>query len=427
MALTELQCSRAKPDSKEQLLSDGNGLNLLIRVKGTKTWVYQFRLNGSKYKLNYGNYPAIGLADARKLHAFAKQMLALGQHPAELLENDEARRMILAGHSKSEIETVQYQAALASQQAARMTFSQAAQRYKEEWVDHNWKSPDKGFAPVRLHLEPKIGNLALDDIDAPLLRELLYDLRERRGVQASLSTHGWATRVFGYALEHNWCNHNPAQQIKAMRIGQRGKRTRWLTAPEIRRYLAALYQVDCYRGYKLALHLLLMLALRKNELVGANWREFDLPTGEWLIPKERMKGKKEHRVFLPRQAIAILQELQRLGDNSPWVMPMPTDRRRAMNGNNLNGAHAAAINAAKIEDYVIHDHRHTASTLLREMGNLPEVVEAALSHAIPGIAGVYAHAQYKEQRLAMLQSWADFLDQTMNEQTVVQATFRKLA
>ena len=98
-----------------------------------------------------------------------------------------------------------------------------------------------------------------------------------------------------------------------------------------------------------------------------------------------------------------------------------------MNGNNLNGTHAAAIHAAKIEDYVIHDHRHTASTQLREMGHLPEVVEAALSHAVPGIAGVYAHAQYKEQRLAMLQSWADFLDRTMNEQTVIQATFRKQA
>lgn len=107
---------------------------------------------------------------------------------------------------------------------------------------------------------------------------------------------------------------------------------------EIRRYLAGLYQSNCYRGYKLALHLLLM--------------------------------------------VEMLRERQRLGGNSPWVLPMPTNPDRPMNGNNLDGAHHAAITAAKIEDYVIHDHRHTASTHLREMGHLPEVVETALSHAI---------------------------------------------
>jgi len=62
---------------------------------------------------------------------------------------------------------------------------------------------------------------------------------------------------------------------------------------------------------------------------------------------------------------------------------------------------------------------------LREQGHSPEVVETALSHAIPGMAGVYSHAQYKTQRLEMLQSWASFLDKVMNERTVIQATFRK--
>lgn len=427
MPLTELQCAKAKPDAKERLLPDGTGLTLLIRVKGTKTWLYQFRHADKKYKLNYGNYPEIGLADARKLHAIAKQLLARGQHPAETLLCSDARRMILAGHSLLEVEAARAQIVADTQLAARMTFGAAADHYKMEWVDRNWKSPDKGFSPVRVHLLPKLADLALDDIDTPMLRELLYDVRERRGVQAALISHGWAARIFSYALEHDWCKHNPAQQIKAARIGSRGKRDRWLTVQEIRRYLAGLYQADCYRGYKLALHLLLMLALRKNELVGANWKEFDLESGEWLIPAARMKNSKEHRVFLPLQAIAMLEELRRLGGGSEWVMPMPSNQKRVMHGNNLNGAHAAAINAAKIEDYVIHDHRHTASTQLRELGHPPEVVEAALSHAIPGIAGVYAHAQYKEQRLAMLQSWADFLDRIMREQTIIQATFRKLA
>lgn len=427
MALTELQCRNAKATGKEYQLADADGLSLVVRAKGAKFWRCEYRLNGKKAKYGYGNYPDIGLAEARDLHAAARKLIAQGRHPVEVLDDDKSKRMLLQGHGLIAVEVAQADAAEQKAQARRMTFGQAADRYKTEWVDLNWKSPDKGFSPVRLHLLPRLADLALDDIEPSMLRDHIYEIRERKGVQVALSAHGWAGRVFAYALEHDWCYRNPAQAIKAARIGQRGRRDRWLTIQEIRRYLASLYQVDCYRGYKLALHLLLVLALRKNELCGAHWSEFDLDAGEWLVPASRMKTKKEHIVFLPKQAIEMLKELKRLGYGSDWVLPMPTNPKRPMNGNNLDGTHAAAIMAAKIDNYVIHDHRHTASTQLREMGHPPEVVETALSHAIAGMAGVYSHAKYKKQRLAMLQEWADFLDKTMNENAVISATFRKLA
>ena len=138
-----------------------------------------------------------------------------------------------------------------------------------------------------------------------------------------------------------------------------------------------------------------------------------------------MKIKKDHLVLLPTQAVEMLRELQRLAGGSPWVMPMPTSPKRAMHSNNLSAAHAAALEFAEITDYNIHDHRHTASTHLRERGHSPEVVEVTLSHAIPGMAGTYSHAQYKDQRREMLQSWANFLDSVVNERVVIQANFGK--
>lgn len=427
MAITELKALNLKATGKEYQFADGDGLSLVVRAKGGKFWRADMRLDGKKLKYGYGNYPELSIANARRLHAVARQLIEAGRHPATVLDDQAARQVIIDGGSLKEAEARAHVSALQTAHAQRPTFGAAADAYKTGWVDTKWKSPDKGWSPVRVHLLPKLAELALEDIDAPTLRELLYDVRERCGVAIALIAHGWATRIFDYAMEHEWCKANPAHQIKAARIGQNTKRTRWLTTPEIRRYLAALYQCDGYRGYKLALNLLLMLALRKNELCGASWKEFDFDAGEWHIPATRMKAKKDHRVYLPQQAMVMLAELQRLGGGSEWVMPMPTDPSRHMNANNLDGTHAAAINAAKIDDYVIHDHRHTVSTQLREQGHLPEVVEAALSHAIPGVAGVYAHAQYKEQRLAMLQAWADFLDRTMNEQTVIAGTFRKVA
>lgn len=423
----DVRYRNAEITGKEYQLSDENALYLLVRAQGTRTWRYEFRLHGKKQKYTYGNYPEITLANARKLHAAARRLVEVGRHPAELLDSYESTRLLCDGHSFEEVEARAEQIKVQAQRGARPTFSDAAMKYKIEHVDRTWKNPDKGFSPVRVHLLPQLGTLALDDIEVSTVRELIYDVREHKGVQAALHAHGWACRVFDFAIEHELCKFNPAQAIKASRVGTKGKRTRYMTAPEIRRYLTGLYQADGYRGYKLALHLLLMLALRKNELCGANWAEFNLDAAEWLIPANRMKSKKEHLVFLPAQAVEMLLELKRLGYGSEWVMPMPTNPSRPMNGNNLDGAHAAAITAGHIQDYVIHDHRHTASTLLREQGHVVEVVETALSHAIPGMAGTYSHAQYKVQRLAMLQSWADFLDRTMNEQTVIAGTFRKIA
>ena len=423
--LTDTEIKKLKATGKEYQRADGKGLVIVVRAKGTKFWRYEFRLDGKKEKYGYGNYPQIGLSDARKIHEVARQLIELGKHPASLLDKPNAIQMIIDGGSIKEIES---QAATIKENElmlAMTTFGDAAEKYKAEWVNVKWKDPERGWSPVRLHLLPKLAELPLELIDVGLIRELIYDIREHKGVATALSSHAWAERIFSFAIEHDYCKNNPAGLIKAARVGNRNKRTRWLTSPEIKRYLTGIYQSNGYRGYKLALHLLLMLALRKNELCGASWNEIDFDKGEMLIPAGRMKTKKDHLVMLPTQALEMLKELQRLCGGSPWVLPMSTDPSRAMNGNNISATHAAALTYGDIIDYNIHDHRHTASTLLREQGHSPEVVETALSHAIGGMAGTYSHAQYKTQRLEMLQSWADFLDTVMTERTVIQATFRK--
>jgi len=425
MALTDTEIKKLKATGKDYQKADSGGLVLVIREAGGKFWRYEYRLDGKKFRYGLGNYPEISLSDARKIHTIARQLVEFGKHPAMLLDNHGAKQMAIDGFSIKELESKAAATKEAEAVQALMTFGDAAEKYKTEWVDMKWKDPDKGWSPVRLHLLPKLADSPLEVIDVTLLRELIYDLREHKGVAIALLSHGWADRIFSYAIEHDYCKHNPAALIKAARVGNRHKRTRWLAIPEIKRYLTGLYQSNCYRGYKLALHLLLMLALRKSELCGAAWSEIDLEKGEMLIPAGRMKTKKDHLVMLPTQAIEMLQELQRLSSGSPWVMPMATNPGRAMHSNNLDATHGAALAAGDIIDYNIHDHRHTASTHLREQGHSPEVVETALSHAIPGMAGVYSHAQYKTQRLEMLQSWASFLDKVMNERTVIQATFRK--
>ena len=180
MALTDTEIKKAKPLEKDYQLGDGRGLTLVIRKKGTKTWRYEFRFDGKKDKYHYGNYPQISLENARKIHTVARELIAFGKHPATLLDVPGAMQMIVDGHSIKEIEVkVAAIKELATVQAM-MTFGDAADKYKTEWVNTKWKDPEKGWSPVKLHLLPKLADIPLEAIDVTLLRELIYDLRENK-------------------------------------------------------------------------------------------------------------------------------------------------------------------------------------------------------------------------------------------------------
>lgn len=407
MKLTHLKISqKAKPAEKDFQLSDGHGLALIVRSGGERVWVYEYRIGDKKTKLRLGDFPGMSLAEAREKHQAARKLVRQGICPKAQAEAEKAAR---EAHD------------------TRLTFAQAAERYRDEWLARAWKDPGKPWGVIQRNLIPQFGAVPLEELTVEAIRLALYDLRARRGEAAAMEAHGAMRRILAYAVEHGWMPHNPAAAIAPKRIGTRKKRDRYLKAQEIRRYLSELYRSSCFRGYKLGLHLLLMLGLRLNELAGAAWSEIDLEGGEWRIPAERMKSRREHWVPLAPQTVAMFRELKDLSFGSSWVFPMHTDLSRAMNGNNLGTVHRAICGACGIEDYHVHDHRHTASTHLHEMGYPPDVVEAALAHAIRGLRGVYSHAEYREQRRAMLAAWADHLDALMNETQVVQATFRKLA
>ena len=407
MMLTDPKLQKnVKPTGKDYQLADGGGLSLIVRAKGKMTWRYEYRVNGKKEKLTLGNYPAMSLAEARRLHQEKKLMVDRGESP---IATDQAEQRAV------EVEQ------------SRVTFGKAAERYKAEWIDRNWKNPEKAWQPIALHLLPTLGDKPLEEITIGDIRALLYEKRERNGEQAALYAHSAAKRIFAYAVEHEWCTSNPALMIASQRIGSRRKRSRYLSTAEMKRYLNLVYQSSAYRGYKLGLHLLLMLGLRLHEVVQANWSEIDLDKAEWRIPAERMKGGLEHIVLLPPQAVEILHELQHLGSGSEWLFPMKSDLGRPMHGNNVGSVHRAVCITGGIDDYHVHDHRHTLSTHLHEMGYPPDVIEATLAHALGGMRGVYNNAEYREQRKAMLQAWADHLDSLVNGASIIRANFRKSA
>ncbi len=176
-----------------------------------------------------------------------------------------------------------------------------------------------------------------------------------------------------------------------------------------------------------SLHLILLTMVRKSELLLARWEHVDLEAAEWHIPVENSKTGKPHIVFLSHQAVELFKELQILAGGSKLVMPGRSSLTKPFAHNAINDALKVALQGQPIPAFTVHDLRRTASTLLHENGWASDVVEKALNHTIGGVRGVYNRAEYADQRKAMLQFWADFIDVMMNSGRVVLGRFKQLA
>jgi integrase len=156
--------------------------------------------------------------------------------------------------------------------------------------------------------------------------------------------------------------------------------------------------------------------VRKSELSNATWSEINFSEALWTIPKERMKRRTPHLVFLPRQALDIFIALKTFAGGSDYVLPSRYDSDLPMSAATLNRVLSSTYKAAQKDGEQLgkfgpHDLRRTASTLLHEAGYNTDWIEKCLAHEQRGVRAIYNKAEYREQRTAMLQDWADMIDE----------------
>lgn len=171
-----------------------------------------------------------------------------------------------------------------------------------------------------------------------------------------------------------------------------------------------------YAGTRIAINLMMLLFMRTNELIGAKWSEIDLENGTWVIPWQRMKmGSRkinpvqvDHRMDLPAQAIHLLTELKTISGNREHLFPSWKDPRKPMS----NGAILMALKRMGYHGRMTgHGFRALAASTLGELGYRREVIERQLAHAEKNkILAAYHRAEFREERKALLQGWANHID-----------------
>jgi integrase len=391
MALTELAIRNAKPKEKSYSLSDGDGLILLIKESGAKSWVLRYWVNGKEHRAGLGKYPVIRLADARELKNDFKRELAHGRNPRE--------------RKKTEREEAAKAEALKA-----MTFEKAA----NEWYSQKepaW-SPSSRRGTRRMldsHLLPTLGKRPIREITAQELLNLLLDI-EKETPETAYQSKGVAGQVFQFAVTRGNADFNIVYNLRKALQARSRRHHAALTAPKDVADLMT--RIGEYKGsdvIRAAVWFSLYTFQRPGEIRGAAWEEMDLDAALWRIPEHRMKNRRPHVVPLSRQVLELLERITSRADGSHFVFPS----MRSLNAPMSEGTILLALRAMGYtgEQMCAHGFRSLASTNLNEQGWDRDVIELSLSHVEQNaVRAAYNHAERLPERREMMQAWADWLD-----------------
>lgn len=269
--LTDTALRNLKPKSKIYKASDCDGMYVTVSTTGTVTFRYDYRLNGRRETLTIGRYgpSGISLTMAREKLLDAKKAVAQGKSPAH--EKQREKRRLTAAKNFGDM-TAQWLA------GARMADSTRAMR--KSIVDRD--------------ILPAFQNRMLNEITADDLRALCGKVKGWGAPATAMHTRDIVKQIYAFTLLHREKVDNPAAGVGEASIATFVPKDRALSPLEIR----MMESVATYPSIRLALRMIMVTLVRKSELIQATWGEVDFESATWTIPKQRMKGRKPHVVYL---------------------------------------------------------------------------------------------------------------------------------
>lgn len=376
------------------------GLALQVLASGGRSWVLRIRVHGKRRDMGLGSFPDVSLSLAREMAREARAKVKQGIDPI-------AERQAMKSRAEAE-------------RVAMRTFEECAELYitRMEGSWKNAKSPQQWRNTLDTYAFPIMGKIAARDIELshvmavldPIWRTKTETASRLRGrIEAVLD---WAA-VNGLRTSVNparWKGHldkllplptkvNPPQHHRALPYRDMNDVWNRLLQKEGMGALALRFAILC--------------VARSGEVRGATWDEFDEQQRLWVIPKERMKAGREHRVPLSEAAWRLLKSLPR-DDTVPYVFP-------SSKGTPLSDATLLKVLKDMGVPAVPHGFRSTFKDWAVECTNYPsEMSEMALAHAVPDkVEAAYRRGDLLMRRYQMMDDWANFCERKWERGLVV--------
>lgn len=404
--LTDTEIKKARAKSKSYKLTDGNGLILEVTPNGKKRWRYRYRIGGKENLFALGDYfpPSTGETDDQSKERLVARRFTLAE---ARIERERCRGLVKQGiHPVVEKKNAQLRKRLESDN----TFASVARSWMED-VDYGarWSANYRRQVVGRMEgdILPFIGKMPVKEIKPPHILDIVDRVKKRSSVTANL-VKTWISGVFSYAACRLLVEDDPTYPLRG-RIKLKVKHHPHLEKKEIGPFLRALDGVQADLVTIAACKLLWLTVLRTKNIRMARWQDINLDEAVWQIPATDMKMGQEHIVPLSRQAVQLLRSMQAINGITDLVFPGRSSRQVPM-------SHEAFRDVFKRAGYggqfTPHGVRGTFSTYCNNIGIRSEVIELSLAHQERNaVRRAYNHAQLLPERSALMQQWADALDE----------------
>ena len=271
-----------------------------------------------------------------------------------------------------------------------------------------WRNPKSAAqweASLRNYAFPAFGHIPVDRITSADILAAVHPIWNTKR-ETARRTRQRISAVMKAAIAAGHRNDNPAGDALTAALPRGGptqKHQRALPHDQVAAALATVRASNAYPSTKLAFEFLVLTAARSGEVRLMTWDEVHLDTGLWIVPAERMKALREHRVPLSAGASAVFADAAHLRDGD-LVFPSVTGRP-------MSDATLSKLIRELGIDAVPHGFRSSFRDWCGDSGQPRELAEAALAHTIRNKAeAAYARTDLLDRRRAMMEAWSTYLN-----------------
>jgi len=392
-------------ENRVRTKANGGGLTFTVSPTGFPSWVLRYKHLGRsrEYTLPVAaDVKGHNLVESRKVAEELRSRVKSGE---DIASTKQSNRM------KSQISN---------------TLKALALDWYHQNIENKHRHPEVTKRILDKDIIPAIGDLPAAEITPLHVDNLLRKIVDRNAPTIANDVLRYLKAIFKHGRNHHFIESNPIADFDLSGAGGNEKpRDRVLYRKELIQLLNAIKDEQFGRSNELAAKLLLVLSVRKMELLGAKWKEFDLKQGEWNLPiaKGRNKTGQAQRIPLPPLVVDWLTELKVLSCRSDYLFPTRrisrTHKYPHIHSSTLNNAFTTLIAEHRLEHFTVHDLRHTARTTLAELGVQPHIAELCINHKLKGVWAIYDRHDYFDERMQALKQLSEYLKSLDEDQKVV--------
>ncbi len=402
--LTNTQVKQAKPKDKEYSLNDGDGLSLRVRPSGSKSWFFTYLvpITKKRFKISFGSYPEVSLAQARAKRTEARALVADGVDPkANKLQVEAQERVALEN-----------------------TFKCQSERWlslkKETTLLSTYKKREQLLTK---YLSPHLNSFPLIDIKPNLVTGIFDPIAKEGKIETVKRLCIIVNEIMRLGVAAGIIEFNPLSEITKLYPTKKVIHNPALKPDELPKLIKAIRSSNSKIATQNLILWQLHTMVRPGEAAKTRWSEIDFENNVWIVPSETMKMKREHIVPLTPQMITILDNMKPYSSHREFVFPADRNPKQHSNSQTAN----MALKRMGFEGKTTaHGLRALASTTLNAQGFDSDLIEAALAHEDDNkIRKAYNRTDYLERRRPMMQWWSERIEKA-EEGEILEVGFKGL-